>query len=83
MAIKLDDKIAGKIMNYLYTIFLLYTSFIAFKSDYSDNMKKLDLFAFMIIFNPLHVFLTQINKIFTIIIASILFYIKIFIQIDN
>ena len=70
-------------MNYLYAIFLLFTSFIVFKSDYSDNMKKLDLFAFMIIYNPLHAFLTQINKIFTIITASILFYMKIFIQIDN
>ena len=70
-------------MNYVYAIFLLYISFIAYISDDTDNIDKLDIFAFMIFFNPLHVFLTQINKILTIIAAAILFYLKFYIQIEN
>ena len=58
-------------MNYVYTIFLLYISFMAYINDKTDNIDKLNIFAFMIIFNPLHVFLTQINKILTIIVTII------------
>ena len=70
-------------MNYAYAISLLYSSFLIYKNDNSDNMDKLNIFAFMIILNPLHVFLSLINRILAIIVLSILFYIKFFIQIDN
>jgi len=79
----IKDKILSKIMNYVYAVFLIYTSFLIYKNDDSDNMDKLKIFAFMIIFNPLHVFLSSINRILAMIVLSILYYIRFFIQIDN
>ena len=70
-------------MNNLFAIFLLLTSFLIYKNDNTDNMDKLNIFAYMIMYNPLHVFLSLINRILAIIVLSILYYIKFFIQIDN
>ena len=83
ITIILNDKILGKIMNYVYAIFLIYSSFLGYKNDDSDNMDKFKIFAYMIMYNPLHVFLSLINRILAIIVLSILYYIKFFIQIDN
>ena len=79
----LNDKIAGKVMNYIYAIFLLYSGFLIINNDETDNFDKLKIYIYMIIFNPLYAFLSLINKAFTIIAISILFYLKYFIYIDN
>ena len=76
MTILLSDKNAGKIMNYTYLIFLLYSSFLITVNDENHNIDKLKIFVFMTIFNPLHSFILQINKIITIIDFSVIIYIK-------
>ena len=57
ITIILNDKILGKIMNYVYAIFLIYSSFLGYKNDDSDNMDKFKIFAYMMMYNPLHTFL--------------------------
>ena len=79
----LSDIIVSKIKNYIYIIFLLYSGFLVINNDETDNFDKLKIYIYMIIFNPLYAFLSLINKIFTIIAMSIIFYIKYFINIDN
>ena len=70
-------------MNNLFAIFLLLTSYLIYNNDNTDNMDKLNIFAYMIMYNPFHVFLSLINRILAMLVLSILYYIKFFIQIDN
>ena len=71
-------------MNIIYTIFLLYSSFILYTEDNSDDkLYTLKIFMYMIVYNPLHTFINQKTKILNIIVIGFLFIFKYFIHIQN